>query len=1017
MSVLDTVSSVVGLTTTFMDIAGIGFGNEDKPRWDEVLSRIDESIKAIEGVAADVNTAIDMITRVGEDLHEGFRGVDEQFDELTDKLDTDFVNGILGAANGARNEMMFALAATSDADFKTHRDAALAQSNTAMETIALYGADGGLKIGAIASIVLTRVAIIETLGDGAFSGEFKSQMLTAADAMRSAVGAAVVDMEDQGGTFERWFPTPDEWWYEPSMDYVRFTSASGAYVDDYFNVASNGFGQVNAFTDEIMAAGAAGGIGAVRDWLASLTIDQIAAELGGTSDENQRYVSDRLYYLDQARSADMAAGSLDDLLQLADQWQWLASGSYLVGDETANVIDVTDPANPWDHTYRDVLDGKGGDDTLSGGKEDNAIRGGDGDDRIDGRDGSDVLRGAGGDDVVIGGAGGDTIDGGAGIDTADYADAAAGVTVDLNKITAQDTGQGKDTVTGIENLIGSGFDDQLTGNALANRLSGGAGNDSLSGGDGADTLSAGLGLDTLVGGAAVDLADYSSETRNLTLAMLGPQAGVVSFGGVAEDHLSEIENVTGGAGNDSITADNRVNLLVGGAGNDTLDGGQGSDKLFGDDRAATAVDGADSISGGSGDDTVYFVSAGRGGVDRISGGEGRDTFTLSYRTHNAADVITDFQAGFGGDFIDLSRFGAANASDAFASGLLRLAQVGADTILQYDIDRTLAFDYRDALVLEGVSARTLVANNFAPNGMFAQQGWDLVGTAGSDAILGTAFAEKIYGGAGDDILQGREGADSLDGGAGLDTADFSDQAVALRLTLKGATEVQVKVGTAFEDTLHDIENVYGGAKGDLLKGDALDNLIRGGGGADTLDGAGGVDIADYGDKKRAVVVTLNGGSDVVVGVDGHAEDVIRNFEGVYGGSRGDTLDGDGLDNVLAGGGGGDILTGGAGRDLFTFISILDSTAGAVGRDRIMDFHAGEDDRIDLHAIDADISTPDVDDAFHYVKRFSGDAGEVMVRPESAGHWLVRGDVDGDGLTDFSISVTSPDRLFAGDFVF
>ena len=72
-------------------------------------------------------------------------------------------------------------------------------------------------------------------------------------------------------------------------------------------------------------------------------------------------------------------------------------------------------------------------------------------------------------------------------------------------------------VDGIEGLIGSAFDDQLTGDATANLLQGGAGNDALSdgagndtveGGDGDDTLIAGAGADNLHGGSGNDLLDY-----------------------------------------------------------------------------------------------------------------------------------------------------------------------------------------------------------------------------------------------------------------------------------------------------------------------------------------------------------------------------------------------------------------------------------------------------------------------------------------------------------------------------
>ena len=49
-----------------------------------------------------------------------------------------------------------------------------------------------------------------------------------------------------------------------------------------------------------------------------------------------------------------------------------------------------------------------------------------------------------------------------------------------------------DTLSGIENLTGSSFDDTLQGNSLVNLLDGGDGDDTLQGGAGADTITGGL---------------------------------------------------------------------------------------------------------------------------------------------------------------------------------------------------------------------------------------------------------------------------------------------------------------------------------------------------------------------------------------------------------------------------------------------------------------------------------------------------------------------------------------------
>ncbi len=126
------------------------------------------------------------------------------------------------------------------------------------------------------------------------------------------------------------------------------------------------------------------------------------------------------------------------------------------------------------------------------------------DDTITGLGGNDTLRGNAGDDVFSGGPGDDLLDGGTGSDTANYADAAASVKVDLSIMTQNTGGAGRDSLIGIENLVGSAFNDTLRGFTFSNLLDGGAGNDKLYGGAGDDVLVGGIGNDRLEGGDGND---------------------------------------------------------------------------------------------------------------------------------------------------------------------------------------------------------------------------------------------------------------------------------------------------------------------------------------------------------------------------------------------------------------------------------------------------------------------------------------------------------------------------------
>ncbi|WP_223538926.1 retention module-containing protein [Pseudomonas sp. BF-R-12] len=187
-------------------------------------------------------------------------------------------------------------------------------------------------------------------------------------------------------------------------------------------------------------------------------------------------------------------------------------------------------------SYQDghTLTGTAGDDVLVAGTGNNVINAGDGNDVLTAGAGNNELYGGVGNDLLYSGAGNDLLDGGTGIDTASYAHATAGVKVDLSLLGAQNTvGAGTDSLTAIENLTGSNFDDKLTGDNHNNIITGGLGNDVLNGGGGDDLLIGGLGNNTLTGGAGADtfqwlkgnsghdvVTDFTPGTDKLDLSQL-----------------------------------------------------------------------------------------------------------------------------------------------------------------------------------------------------------------------------------------------------------------------------------------------------------------------------------------------------------------------------------------------------------------------------------------------------------------------------------------------------------------
>ena len=157
------------------------------------------------------------------------------------------------------------------------------------------------------------------------------------------------------------------------------------------------------------------------------------------------------------------------------------------------------------------LTGTAGDDVLLAGNGDNILNAGDGNDILSAGAGNNTLHGGAGNDLLYSGPGNDLLDGGTGTDTASYAHATAAVTVNLGLLAAQNTaGAGTDTLSSIENLVGSNFNDTLTGDGGNNRIDGGLGHDVLNGGGGDDLLIGGLGNNTLTGGSGADTFQWQA---------------------------------------------------------------------------------------------------------------------------------------------------------------------------------------------------------------------------------------------------------------------------------------------------------------------------------------------------------------------------------------------------------------------------------------------------------------------------------------------------------------------------
>jgi Ca2+-binding RTX toxin-like protein len=189
---------------------------------------------------------------------------------------------------------------------------------------------------------------------------------------------------------------------------------------------------------------------------------------------------------------------------------------------------------------------------------------------------------------------------------------------DLNDRFSMDLGGRRTAVDG-----GTG-DDTLVGGSVA---------DLLEGSDGADVLTGRGGSDIHSGGPGTDTADYSARSAPVTVTLNTASAWwwLADDGqaGELEHVLTDVENVSGGSGDDTLRGSDGANTLVGNAGNDTLKGGAGNDDLRGsggddmlDGEDASDMAGSDRLDGGSGDDMIF---ARDGEHDRIDCGSGSDT--------------------------------------------------------------------------------------------------------------------------------------------------------------------------------------------------------------------------------------------------------------------------------------------------------------------------------------------------------------------------------------------------------
>jgi Ca2+-binding RTX toxin-like protein len=450
---------------------------------------------------------------------------------------------------------------------------------------------------------------------------------------------------------------------------VRSTDPTGKFVDETFNIRTNGNGGSN------LTAFATAGDDIVYG-------DDGDDTLAGGAGNDTLFGQDENDTLDGGAGNDRLHGGVGD----SDTASYASAGSGVT--VSLAVAGAQDTVGAGTDTLTDIenLSGSAFADTLTGNSNGNVLTGG---------GGNDTLNGGGGTDrAVFSGA------------IANYAFALSGanVVVTDNRAGSPD---GADTLSSIEEVDFDGSTFTLrAGTDGANTISVNGGNDLLLGFGGNDTLNAGGSSDVLIGGAGndalnggsgSDTAAFSGPLSDYSFSLSG--ANVVVTDGVAgrdgADTLTSIETVrfgtqslslnAGSNGNNTIDANGGNDLVLGFGGTDTLTGGTGVDVLF----------------GGAGNDTFVFDDgdAGTGANRDIIADFGNVLGDNDIINLQPIDANTTQGGGQAFTFIGTAAFSDSNPGGGLAAGQIRYVQIDTDgvggvdsTLIQGNVNNDLAAD-------------------------------------------------------------------------------------------------------------------------------------------------------------------------------------------------------------------------------------------------------------------------------------------------------------------------------------
>jgi Ca2+-binding RTX toxin-like protein len=344
--------------------------------------------------------------------------------------------------------------------------------------------------------------------------------------------------------------------------------------------------------------------------------------------------------------------------------------------------------------------------------------------------------------------------------------------------------QGTDTVVSsvtytlpehVEHLTLTGFLNlNATGNALDNVLTGNRGNNVLDGGSG---------VDTLIGGAGHDRYTVDQDDTVIEAA----QAGGLDW---VEVTLASTYTLPEYVENGSFQRNTAFNPLV-------LQGNGLNNILIGHREVATTLDGgggADTMTGGLGDDTYVVDNAGDTIVEKSFHGTdtvySSVTYVLSaalenllltgntaiHGTGNALNNLLDGSSSSGANLLtgghgnDTYRLDSADLVVEDADAGIDTVELVAGTPGTYTLGM---FPNVENLKLGSALGASHLTGDSRVNRLDGNEAANVLkGGAGRDTLNGNRGADTVLGGTGNDMLNGGSGSDLYDGGTGNDT--FTD---------------------------------------------------------------------------------------------------------------------------------------------------------------------------------------------------------------------------------------------------